>query len=195
VPIMSHVVDEPDRPLQDSQVREIRQRASNHSDRQDSEILDPRDDAPQIGIAAVKGAPVLDAHTLSLVALAVGALLPISQSRAGSVPENTAETVFQIDFHVSEEALRPYIPAGWNLARNQRCLERERPGGGRKSDQEPQVPRVGRRDRQAVRRQGTRIESGYFYLVPEQAGAKVTAGRRQGSFDCTAARCAAGHSQ
>jgi hypothetical protein len=56
-----------------------------------------------------------NARVVSVVMLAVSALLRVPQSNA--IPaENTAETMFQIDFHVSEAALRPFIPDGWTLA-------------------------------------------------------------------------------
>jgi hypothetical protein len=54
-------------------------------------------------------------RVVSLVMLAVGSLLRVPQSNA-TPAENTAETVFQIDFHVPEAALRPFIPDGWTLA-------------------------------------------------------------------------------
>jgi hypothetical protein len=56
-----------------------------------------------------------NARVVSLVMLAVSSLLRVPQSNA-TPAENTAETMFQIDFHVSETALRPFIPEGWTLA-------------------------------------------------------------------------------
>jgi hypothetical protein len=56
-----------------------------------------------------------NARVISLVMLAVSSLLRIPHSNA-TPAENTAETMFQIDFHVSEEVLRSFIPDGWALA-------------------------------------------------------------------------------
>jgi hypothetical protein len=58
---------------------------------------------------------MLNVRLVSLVTLAFSSLLRVPQSNA-TPAENTAETMFQIDFHVSESALRPFIPDGWTLA-------------------------------------------------------------------------------
>ena len=56
-----------------------------------------------------------NARVISLIILGVSSLLRVPQSNAAPA-ENTAETMFQIDFHVSESALQPFIPDGWTLA-------------------------------------------------------------------------------